>query len=61
MAGKWFEAVSFQRILSTVHEVRGNNAVHPFAAELSWTRHQLYIHKFFIKSKTRRNRMQGKK
>lgn len=57
--GELFEAMPFQSILSTVHVVWGNVAVHPFTTKLPWSLHGFYITRFFKVSEVTRRRVQG--
>lgn len=58
-AREWFGLICFERILSTVHVARANNAVSPSAAELSCSRHQFYIERSFRDSGLRRRGVHG--
>lgn len=42
VAGEWYRAFSFHSIVSTVHIVRSNIAVHSSTTQLLWTCHLFY-------------------
>lgn len=54
VAGKLFEAILFQSILSTVHVVRVHTAVHLSTTELPKAGYRFHINRFFRKSQMSR-------